>query len=256
MLSEPGLQFILSQETSARGGEAGEVSEAEAAEHQVVWMLAPIRESLAAGSVVSALTALLGVLLTAFAWGFGASDAVCFTLAFWSCSLLPLAVGALPYALSLGVHFRRQRATLRVDGPLAATETVLSLGLQVVVLQVVVIWWAEALMPEFVETGGLELALVCLWWPLAIWLVVLGYCAAPKTRGAVVQSQETETKSFASRLLGMFWGAGVAAVALLAVGTQAPLWAFGENAPYWVPFFTLQGEVVAATALLAALFAM
>ncbi|MCX7597288.1 MAG: hypothetical protein N2512_00245, partial [Armatimonadetes bacterium] len=87
------------------------MSEAEVAEPQVVWTLAPIRESLAVGSVVSVLTVLLGILLAAFAEGFGVPEAVCFTLAFWSCALLPLAVGALPPVLTLGVHLRRQRAT-------------------------------------------------------------------------------------------------------------------------------------------------
>ncbi|MCX7599031.1 MAG: hypothetical protein N2512_09225, partial [Armatimonadetes bacterium] len=119
-----------------------------------------------------------------------------------------------------------------------------------------VIWWAHTLMPEFVDTGGLELALVCLWWPLAIWLFVLGYGASPKTRANLARPQETESKSLTSRLLAMFWGAGVTAVALLAVGSQAPVWVFGENASYWLPFFNLQCEVVAATAVLAALFAM
>lgn len=232
------------------------MSEAEVAEPEAVWTLAPLRESFAAASVLSALSVLLGILLAAFAQGFGASDAVCFTLAFWVCSLLPLAVGAFPLALSLGVHLRRQRTTLQVGGPLAATEMVLSLGLQVLVLQVVVIWWARMLMPEFVETGGLELALVCLWWPLAIWVAILAYCAVPKTRGTLARLQEAEPKSLTARLLGMLWGAGLTAVALFAVGGQAPVWVFGENAASWLPFFALQCETVAAIAVLAGLLAI
>jgi hypothetical protein len=232
------------------------VSEAEVTEPQAVWALSSLRESLAAASVLGVLTVLLGLLVVAFAQGFGASDAVCFTVAFWVCSLVPLAVGALPLALSLGVHLRRGRTSLQVGGPLAATEMVLSLGLQVLVLQVGVLLWARALLPEFVETGGIELALVCLWWPLAIWVAVLAYCAAPKTRGSLARLAETEAKSVTARLLGMLWGAGITAVALFAVGNQAPVWAFGENASYWLPFFTLQCEVVAAIAVLAGLLGL
>lgn len=209
-----------------------------------MWPLAGVRETLATAGVVPVLTIVLVLDIVALSNGLGVPTPVCLAVAVWTCFLAPLVLGALPSLVSLVLSMRRGPVRIGIGSTLVATETVLPLATEVIILQVIVLFWARQLIPDLVRHAPFVYGLISLWWPLVLYALVVLYGYLPRTRRHLTLMDSEMTDPWQSRLLSAAWGMVVTAAALAAIALQAPIWALGSGALEWAPFFT--SECVAA----------
>jgi len=160
----------------------------------------------------------------------------------WGCIVAPLLLGFLPAASWFLYSLKKGPVVVRLPGGLSATEVVLPVGTQVLILQTLLLLWANNYFPELLDSSSLTFGFLAMLWPLAVYALLMLYCFLPRTRGFLLLSDTQATKSPTSRVPGALWGLGVTSVALIALALQAPHWAIsGDRAFQWVPFFTTEG---------------
>jgi hypothetical protein len=203
---------------------------------------------LAAVSVLPVLTVVVVFVVADLSRYAGLPPYACVAVGGWACIVAPLLLGFLPAVSWFLISLKKGPVVVRLSGGLSATEVVLPVGVQTLLLQILLLLWANNYYPELADSAGVTFGFLVMLWPLALYGLLLLYCFLPKTRGFLLLTEEQSTKSPTLRVPGALWGLGVTGVALVALALQAPLWSVGgEKAFMWTSFFV--AECAAAIAV-------
>ena len=211
------------------------------------WSLGALRETLAAVSVLPVLTVVVIFLVTNIGRNVGLPPYACIAVGGWGCILAPLLLGFCPALSWFLLSLKKGPVVVRLSGGLSATEVVLPVGTQILILQILLLLWANNYFPELVDSAGVTFGFLAMMWPMALYALLLLYCFLPRTRGFLLLTDAQATKSPTSRVPGALWGLGVCGVALAALALQASLWSIGgDKAAQWNPFFVTECAAVIA----------
>jgi hypothetical protein len=202
------------------------------------WTLGALRETLAAVSALPILTVVFIFFVADEARNLGLTNYAAVAASGWACIAVPLLLGLLPAVSWFLLALRKGPIAVRLTGGMSATQVVLPVAIQIIVLQLLLLLWADNYFPELADSTEVAFGFLMMLWPLAFYGLLLLYCFLPKTRGFLVLADGQATKPQASRAPGAVWGLGVTAMAVLALALQAPLWSLsGDRALMWKSFF-------------------
>ncbi len=215
------------------------------------WTLGALRETLAAVSVLPMVTILVIFFLASVVRYLGLEKYASVTAGGWACIMVPMLLGLLPALSWFLLSLRKGAIVVRLTAGMSATEVVLPVGIQILVLQLIILLWADNYFPELADSTTVTFGFLMMLWPLALYGLLLLYCFLPKTRGLLLLANGHSTKPPASRAPGAVWGLGVTAAALLALALQVPLWALSpDRAAQWQSFFIAEWTAALGVAVI------